>query len=237
MTPFATNIQSMFSSIAPKYDLLNTVLSLGIDRYWRKIAVDELHFEKEGWILDVATGTADVALEVALRRPKTIKVFGADFSLTMLQLGEKKISQKSLNEKVNLGQADGEMLPCLNNSFDGVIVAFGIRNFSNLGIGLSEMWRVLKPEKKMVVLEFSIPKFKIFRLIYILYFNYLLPFVGKIISGHEFAYQYLPESVSRFPSGDEMVQLIEKAGFKEVKCIPLTFGIASIYTGFKNGKI
>ena len=89
-----------FSSIAPKYDLLNTVLSLGIDRYWRKIAVDELHFEKEGWILDVATGTADVALEVALRRPKTIKVFGADFSLTMLQLGEKKISQKSLNEKV-----------------------------------------------------------------------------------------------------------------------------------------
>ena len=129
------------------------------------------------------------------------------------------------------------MLPCLNNSFDGVIVAFGIRNFSNLGIGLSEMWRVLKPEKKMVVLEFSIPKFKIFRLIYILYFNYLLPFVGKIISGHEFAYQYLPESVSRFPSGDEMVQLIEKAGFKEVKCIPLTFGIASIYTGFKNGKI
>ncbi len=227
----------MFSAIAPKYDLLNTILSFGIDRYWRKIAVNELYPQKEGWILDVATGTADVALEVASRMPNSIKIFGADFSFPMLELGDKKISKNNLKAEINLGQADGEMLPCYDNSFNGAIVAFGVRNFSNLEIGLSEMRRVLKPGKKMVVLEFSIPELKVFKLLYMFYFNCLLPLVGKMISGHQFAYKYLPQSVSRFPSGQEMALLIEKVGFKEVKCIPLTLGIASIYTGLKNVEI
>jgi demethylmenaquinone methyltransferase / 2-methoxy-6-polyprenyl-1,4-benzoquinol methylase len=227
----------MFSAIAPKYDLLNTILSFGIDRYWRKIAVNELYPQKEDWILDVATGTADVALEMASRMPNSIKIFGADFSFPMLQLGDKKISKKNLKAEINLGQADGEMLPCYDNSFDGAIVAFGVRNFSNLEVGLAEMRRVLKPGKKIVVLEFSIPELKIFKLLYMFYFNCLLPLVGKMISGHQFAYKYLPQSVSRFPSGQEMTLLIEKAGFKEVKCIPLTFGIVSVYTGLKNVEI
>jgi demethylmenaquinone methyltransferase/2-methoxy-6-polyprenyl-1,4-benzoquinol methylase len=225
----------MFSAIAPKYDLLNMVLSFGIDRYWRRIAVNELLPQKEGWILDVATGTADVALQAASQMPKSIKIFGADFSFPMLQLGDRKISRRNKKSEINLGQADGEMLPCSDNSFNGAIVAFGIRNFSNLEAGLGEMRRVLKPGKKMVILEFSMPRLKVFKLLYMFYFNYLLPLVGKMISGHEFAYQYLPESVSRFPSGEVMTQLIEKTGFKEVKCIPLTLGIASIYTGLKDG--
>ncbi len=226
----------MFSAIAPKYDLLNTVLSFGIDRYWRRIAVNELLPQKEGWILDVATGTADVALEIASRMPSSIKIFGADFSFPMLKLGDKKISKKKFKSEINLGQADGEMLPCSDNTFNGAIVAFGVRNFSNLEVGLTEMRRVLKPGKKMVILEFSMPDLKIFKLLYMFYFNYLLPLVGKMISGHQFAYEYLPESVSRFPSGEEMTRLIENTGFKEVRCIPLTLGIASIYTGLKNGK-
>jgi demethylmenaquinone methyltransferase / 2-methoxy-6-polyprenyl-1,4-benzoquinol methylase len=225
----------MFSAIAPKYDLLNMVLSFGIDRYWRRIAVNELLPQKEGWILDVATGTADVALQAASQMPDSIKIFGADFSFPMLQLGDKKISRRRKKSEINLGQADGEMLPCSDNSFNGAIVAFGVRNFSNLEVGLAEMRRVLKPGKKMVILEFSTPRLKIFKLLYMFYFNYLLPLVGKIISGHEFAYQYLPESVSRFPSGEVMTRLIKKTGFKEVKCIPLTLGIASIYTGLKDG--
>jgi demethylmenaquinone methyltransferase / 2-methoxy-6-polyprenyl-1,4-benzoquinol methylase len=225
----------MFSAIAPKYDLLNMVLSFGIDRYWRRIAVTELLPQKEGWILDLATGTADVALQAASQMPDSIKIFGADFSFPMLQLGDKKISRRRKKSEIILGQADGEMLPCSDNSFNGAIVAFGFRNFSNLEVGLAEMRRVLKPGKKMVILEFSMPRLKIFKLLYMFYFNYLLPLVGKIISGHEFAYQYLPESVSRFPSGEVMTRLIEKTGFKEVKCIPLTLGIASIYTGLKDG--
>jgi len=225
----------MFSAIAPKYDLLNMVLSFGIDRYWRRIAVEELLPQKEGWILDVATGTADVALQAASQMPDSIKIFGADFSFPMLQLGDKKISRKKKKTGINLGQADGEMLPCSDNSFNGAIVAFGVRNFSNLEVGLAEMRRVLKPGKKMVILEFSMPRLKIFKLLYMFYFNYLLPIVGKVISGHDFAYQYLPESVSRFPSGEVMTGLIEKTGFREVKCIPLTLGIASIYTGLKDG--
>lgn len=167
--------------------------------------------------------------------PNSIKIFGADFSFPMLQLGHRKISKRNFKTEIDLGQADGEMLPCSSNSFNGVIVAFGVRNFSNLEVGLTEMRRVLKPEKKMVILEFSMPRLKVFKLLYMFYFNYLLPFVGKMISGHQFAYQYLPESVSRFPCGEEMTRLIEKIGFKEVKCIPLTLGIASVYTGIKNG--
>jgi demethylmenaquinone methyltransferase / 2-methoxy-6-polyprenyl-1,4-benzoquinol methylase len=224
----------MFSAIAPKYDLLNMVLSFGIDRYWRRVAVNELLPQKEGWILDMATGTAEVALQVASQMPSSIKIFGADFSFPMLQLGDKKISRRKKKSEINLGQADGEMLPCSDNSFNGAIVAFGVRNYSNLEVGLAEMRRVLKPGKKMVILEFSMPRLMIFKLLYMFYFNYLLPLVGKIISGHEFAYQYLPESVSRFPSGEVMTRLIEKTGFKEVKCIPLTLGIASIYTGLKD---
>ncbi len=236
MNPFSKNIQTMFSAIAPKYDLLNAVLSFGIDRYWRRVAVNELLPQKDGWILDVATGTADVALEAASRMPETIKIFGADFSFPMLKLGNEKVLKRNFRKVVSLGQADGEMLPCSSNSFNGAIVAFGVRNFSNLELGLAEMRRVLKPEKKMVILEFSMPRLRVFKLFYMFYFNYLLPFVGKMISGHQFAYQYLPESVSRFPSGEEMTRLIEKTGFKEVKCIHLTLGIASVYTGIKNGE-
>lgn len=230
---FSRQIQNMFGSIAPKYDFLNRLLSCGRDRYWRKEAVDSLAPKAGDRCLDVATGTADVALEIASRDPMNIKVVGVDFSYKMLELGRRKIRARNLERAIDLQTGIAERLAFANGSFNGVITAFGIRNFSDMEKGLAEMRRALKPKGKVVILEFSFPSNPFLGLIYRLYFDFLLPLVGRKLSGHRSAYSYLPRSVGEFPSPPAFVGVMEKAGFENVAYKNLTFGIATIYTGFK----
>jgi len=232
---FSDQIRKMFDALAPRYDFLNTVLSLGIDRYWRRKAVSLLHPEKGGRFLDVATGTCDVVLEIVNRAPLGTKNFGIDFSRSMLLLGQKKLRQEGVADRVNLQQGCGQNLPYADNSFDGSICAFGIRNFSEPLQGLKEMVRVLKPGGQLVILEFSYPKASILKKFYQLYFEFVLPLMGKWVSGHGRAYSYLPDSVSRFPSRHAFVQLMESAGFGDIKFKDLTLGIVTLYIGEKHG--
>ncbi len=230
---FSKQIQKMFSAIAPHYDLLNCLLSCGRDKYWRKVAVNSLSPQSGDRLLDLATGTADVALEIADREPLNIKVVGVDFSHEMLVLGKKKIHAKNMDKVIGLQSGIAENLPFANGSFNGIITAFGIRNFSNIDRGLQEMWRVLKLKGRIVILEFSLPDNPFFKLAYRIYFDYILPMVGKALSGHQTAYSYLPESVWEFPSPPEFVQVMKNNGFQDVAFKNLTFGIATVYTGYK----
>jgi len=230
---FSDQIRKMFDSLAPSYDFLNTLLSLGIDRYWRRKAVSLLHPEKGGRFLDVATGTCDVVLEIANR--EGTESYGIDFSRSMLLLGQKKLSKEGVADRVKLQQGCGQNLPYADNSFDGSICAFGIRNFFDPLQGLKEMIRVLKPEGQLVILEFSYPKISICKKIYQLYFEYVLPLMGRWVSGHGRAYSYLPDSVSRFPIRQDFVQLMESAGFGDIKFKDLSLGIVTLYIGRKHG--
>ncbi|MFQ5672193.1 MAG: bifunctional demethylmenaquinone methyltransferase/2-methoxy-6-polyprenyl-1,4-benzoquinol methylase UbiE [Nitrospinales bacterium] len=231
---FPKQIQAMFGAIAPQYDFLNGLLSFGRDRYWRKAAVDLLAPRPGERILDVATGTADVALEIACRDLDDIRVIGVDFSFKMLQLARRKIRGKRLDRFISLQAGDGENLPFPDNRFHGVTSAFGIRNFNDIEKGLSEKWRVLKPGGKVVIAEFSLPKSFIFRFVYLFYFGLALPLIGRLISGHSVAYSYLPESVAEFPRQAEFARIMEKCGFKDVAYRDLTCGITTIYTGCKD---
>jgi demethylmenaquinone methyltransferase / 2-methoxy-6-polyprenyl-1,4-benzoquinol methylase len=224
-------VAAMFDSISPKYDLLNHVLSLGIDIYWRKKAINLLKPQKPRLILDIATGTGDFAIEALAAKPE--KVIGVDISEGMLAIGREKIKKLKLDNKIELHTGDSEKLLFDNNYFDAVIVSFGVRNFENLLKGLTDMNRVLKPGGTCIVLEFSKPSAFPFKQIYNFYFKHILPFVGKAISKDRAAYEYLPESVQAFPDGKDFLNIFEKAGFQSTKCIPLTFGISSIYIGKK----
>lgn len=221
----------MFDNIAGKYDFLNHLLSLGIDKRWRRRAIDILRQEKHQYILDVATGTADFAIEAASLKP--VKIDGIDISCKMLMEGEIKIKKRGLTGIITLRQADSEQLLFSDNTFDAITVGFGVRNFENLGLGLSEMFRVLKPGGISLVLEFSKPTAFPVKQAYHFYFNYVLPMIGRLVSKDAAAYAYLPESVKEFPSGEAFLEIYRKAGFTEVSIIPLTFGIASIYMGKK----
>lgn len=223
----------MFTAIAPRYDFLNGALSFGRDRYWRKFAVDALAPQAGGHFLDVATGTADVALEIASRHPNAIKVSGVDFSHRMLQVGRRKIREKNLAPAIGLQSGNAENLPFADGSFRGAICAFGVRNFADVRQGLSEMWRTLKPGGKAVILEFSMPRNFAFKWVYLFYFDLVLPFIGGIISGHQRAYSYLPRSVSSFPGQSEFRKMMEESGFQNVTSKDLTFGIATVYSGLK----
>jgi demethylmenaquinone methyltransferase/2-methoxy-6-polyprenyl-1,4-benzoquinol methylase len=224
-------VAAMFDSISPKYDLLNHVLSLGIDIYWRKKAIRLLKKQKPRLILDIATGTGDFAIEALAAKPE--KVIGVDISEGMLAIGREKIKKLKLEDKIELHTGDSEKLRFDNNYFDAVIVSFGVRNFENLLKGLTDMNRVLKPGGTCIVLEFSKPSAFPFKQIYNFYFKHILPFVGKAISKDNAAYHYLPESVQAFPDGKDFLNIFEKAGFQSTQCIPLTFGISSIYIGKK----
>lgn len=224
-------VAKMFNSIAGKYDLLNHLLSLGIDILWRKKAIRLLKKDAPQLILDVATGTADFAIEALKLNPQ--KVIGIDISEGMLQKGNEKLIKKNLTDKIQLQLGDSENLPFADNYFDAVIVAFGVRNFENLEKGLAEIHRVLNKNGKLVVLEFSKPTTTPFKQLYNFYFKRILPNVGKSISKDKSAYTYLPESVAAFPDGKNFTNILEKIGFKETQCIPLTFGISSIYWGKK----
>ncbi|HMO38167.1 MAG TPA: bifunctional demethylmenaquinone methyltransferase/2-methoxy-6-polyprenyl-1,4-benzoquinol methylase UbiE [Saprospiraceae bacterium] len=225
-------VATMFNNIAKRYDLLNRMLSLGIDRIWRKKAIEMLRADQPQFILDVATGTADVAIETA-RRLQPKKIIGLDISAEMLNVGRKKISDRQLAQIIELQEGDSENLPFEDNTFDAITVAFGVRNFENLAAGLSEMNRVLKTGGKLVVLEFSQPRVFPFRQLFQFYFRYILPLIGRWTSRDARAYSYLYESVQAFPEGEQFLNILHKTGYKSYQCKPLTLGICSIYSAEK----
>jgi demethylmenaquinone methyltransferase/2-methoxy-6-polyprenyl-1,4-benzoquinol methylase len=225
-------VSQMFNRIAPYYDFLNRFLSLGIDTLWRKKAIQLLGDESPKTILDVATGTADVAIEAA-RQLKPEKIIGIDISNEMLDIGRTKISKRGMDTIISLEEGDSENLPFQDNTFDAITVAFGVRNFENLEKGLKEMFRVMKPGGKVIILEFSQPRAFPFKQLYNFYFRNILPLIGKITSKDPKAYRYLYESVQAFPDGERFTSILEKIGYKSNQCIPLTLGVCSIYTGIK----
>lgn len=224
-------VAEMFNNISKNYDFLNHFLSLGIDIIWRKKAIKFLKNDNPKQILDIATGTGDFAIEALALNPE--KVTGVDISEGMLAVGRAKMKKKGLDKIIELQLGDSEKLLFDDNTFDAVIVSFGVRNFENLEKGLKDMNRVLKEGGKAVILEFSKPTKFPFKQIYNFYFKAILPKIGKLISKDNAAYTYLPESVDAFPFGNDFLQVLERAGFKENKCKPLTFGISSIYIGQK----
>lgn len=221
----------MFNNIAPKYDFLNHLLSMGIDKIWRKRAINLLKEIEEPLILDVATGTGDLALEA--NRRLGCKVVGVDISSEMLKVAKVKISRKGLEDKICVQEGDSENLPFEDNHFDAVMVAFGVRNFENLNKGLTDMARTLKEGGKMVVLEFSKPAYFPFKQLYLFYFRYILPWLGGVVSKDKAAYTYLPESVLSFPDGKAFDDELIKAGMTPVKRYKQTMGIATIYLSEK----
>ena len=224
-------VRSLFDSIAYRYDLLNHLLSGGIDLYWRRTAVEFLRPVAPKRILDVATGTGDLAIAALRLDPDT--VVGVDIAEEMLKRGRAKIRQRGLDHRITLETGDAEHLHAETGSYDATMVAFGVRNFENLERGLQEMHRILRAGGMISVLEFSRPRHAPFRQIYYFYFLKILPFIGKAVSGNTDAYTYLPESVLRFPEEEEFAAILRRVGFSNVAHRRLTFGIASVYTGIK----
>jgi demethylmenaquinone methyltransferase/2-methoxy-6-polyprenyl-1,4-benzoquinol methylase len=225
-------VATMFNNISKTYDFLNHFLSLGIDIIWRKRAIKELKSIKPRIILDVATGTGDFAFE-AINILKPEKIIGVDISEGMLEVARKKINDRNLHHIFSVQMGDSEGLQFADDHFDAITVAFGVRNYQNLEKGLADMYRVLKPGGKIVILEFSKPRAFPVKQAYNFYSNQVLPFFGKVFSKDNCAYTYLPESVAAFPDGEDFIKLMDKVGFKKSKDIRLTFGISAIYTGVK----
>jgi len=224
-------VSNMFNAIAHRYDFLNHVLSVGIDRLWRRRAVNNLKKYNPHTILDIATGTGDFA--IASLRLKPEKITGVDISVGMLQYGNEKIAKKGLSHIIKLEQGDSENLQFKTESFDAITVGFGVRNFENLEKGLSEMLRVLKLGGVVAILEFSKPTAFPIKQLYWFYFKHILPTIGKLFSKDHRAYTYLPESVEEFPYGKEFESILIKVGFQNTKIIPVSFGIATIYIAEK----
>ena len=224
-------VAQMFDNISHRYDFLNHFLSLGIDKIWRKKAVKLIKQQSPKYILDVATGTADFAIETISCSP--ITVTGVDISEGMLEKGRQKIKRKGLQEVVQLKYGDSEDLPFEDESFDAIIVGFGVRNFENLSLGLSEMKRVLKKNGQVAILELSKPKNFPIKQLYQFYFKVILPVVGRLFSKDSSAYTYLPDSVQAFPEGDEFGDILSSLGYNNVEIKPLSGGIATIYYAIK----
>ena len=222
-------VRTMFDAIARRYDLLNRVLSGGIDQSWRRKAIEMLRPENPRRVLDLATGTADLAIQAMTLEPD--RVVGVDLSAQMLDVGRSKVQSRGLSDRVSLLQGDAENLGFADGEFDAVLVAFGVRNFGNLARGLEEMRRVLRPGGCAVILEFSHPTAFPIKQGYALYSRYILPRLGGAISGDSGAYRYLPDSVAAFPDGEEFLARMESAGFSDLRARRLTFGIASLYFG------
>jgi demethylmenaquinone methyltransferase / 2-methoxy-6-polyprenyl-1,4-benzoquinol methylase len=223
-------VEVMFDNIAPRYDLLNRLMSLGVDVLWRKRVVRMLRSAPQGQILDMATGTADLAIMLSSLPGQ--KIIGADLSREMLNKGEEKITARQLNDRIELQKADAENLPFANNTFVACTVAFGVRNFQDLDKGLKEIYRVLEPGATFIILEFSKVKTFPIKQFFSFYFRYITPMIGKLLS-QKAAYSYLPESVAAFPEGEEMLRILQNIGFKNTTCKSLSFGISSIYKGVK----
>lgn len=221
----------MFDNISGKYDFLNHFLSLGIDIQWRKKVLKIVKKENPKLILDIATGTGDLAILLSKVNPD--KIIGLDLSNGMLEVGRKKIAEKELTNLIEMVQGDSENLPFEDNHFDVITVSFGVRNFENLKKGLSEIYRVLKPTGTLVILEFSQPTQFPMKQLYSFYSNFILPLIGKLVSKDNSAYTYLPESVAAFPFGKDFVNILTDLNYNNVSHKALTFGIATIYTAKK----
>ncbi len=224
-------VAAMFNNIAWRYDFLNHFLSFGVDHYWRKQTIGNLQQEHPKIILDIATGTGDLALEAMTLNPD--KIFGIDISSDMISIGKEKIRKRNLLNKIELIEADSENLFFEDNKFDAVTVGFGVRNFEHLQKGLLEMNRVLKPGGKVVILEFSRPGNSFIKFMYNFYSTRICPLIGKAVSKDKAAYSYLYESIEAFPSGNDFLAILSSAGFKDLTWKALTFGVVSIYTGKK----
>jgi demethylmenaquinone methyltransferase/2-methoxy-6-polyprenyl-1,4-benzoquinol methylase len=223
-------VAQMFDNIAFRYDFLNSLLSLGIHKGWRKKAIKILTEKKPKIILDVASGTADFAIEAL--KTNAEKIIGVDISEGMLHVGREKIKKLNLANKIELQVADAEHLPFADNTFDAITVGFGVRNFEYVELGLKDMLRVLKPTGTLVIIEFSKPS-GFFSYIYKFYFKYVTPTIGKIFSKDNRAYSYLPESVEAFPYGEALCKMLTSCGYKNAEYKKLTFGVASIYVAEK----
>jgi demethylmenaquinone methyltransferase/2-methoxy-6-polyprenyl-1,4-benzoquinol methylase len=220
-------VATMFNNIAPKYDFLNQLLSLGIHKGWRRKAIKMLSSEKPRYILDIATGTGDFAIEAIKLDP--VKVTGVDISEGMLNLGIEKVKKLGLENKIELKKGDSENLVFADNTFDAVTVGFGVRNFENLEKGIADIYRVLNKNGTLVVLEFSKPKAFPIKQLYKFYSKFITPTIGKLFSKDSSAYSYLPESVNAFPDGEDFLRVLKNAGFTSASATTVAFGIASIY--------
>ena len=223
-------VREMFDNIAPKYDLLNHTLSMSIDRVWRRRVVGEVRRAKPGRILDVATGTGDLAIAMA-RRIRDVQVLGVDLSEQMLAVARRKIEARGLDGRIVLDRGDAERLAVADASVDVATVAFGVRNFGDLGAGLRELARTIKPGGKVVILEFSRPRNRVFRALYEFYSYKILPRIGGLVSRDKRAYEYLPASVGEFPAPEEFMAMMARAGFRNCRARSQSFGIAQIYIG------
>ncbi len=232
ITEKGEKIQEMFDTIAPRYDFLNRLLSFGIDRRWRRFAVKQIRYVEGGRILDVATGTGDVALEIATRTPASIGIVGIDFSKEMVELGKEKVKRSPFAGRISMQVAPCEAIPFDDNSFDSVTIAFGIRNVVDRALGLKEMHRILKTDGRAVILEFSTPRSALFKALYHFYFLKILPLIGGLFSQFS-AYKYLPDSVMEFPSQEKFKEIMAGVGFRNLRHFDLTGGIATVYVGEK----
>lgn len=237
ITPYNTGeekkeqVAQMFDNIANRYDLLNSILSLGIHKGWRKKCVNLLRAKNPQNILDVATGTGDFAIECAKLNPK--KITGVDISEGMMQFGREKLKNLKLDGLITLEQGNAETLDFADNSFDAIVVGFGVRNFQNLEKGLANLYRILKPGGQLIVLEFSYPKNPLVKGLYNFYFSYITPVVGRIFSKDTRAYTYLTESVKAFPNNENFTAILNKLNYKGTSYKTLSFGVAAIYIGEK----
>jgi demethylmenaquinone methyltransferase/2-methoxy-6-polyprenyl-1,4-benzoquinol methylase len=226
------SIRNLFNNIAPTYDFLNHFLSLGRDYYWRKKAVQGLE-GLEGWILDIATGTGDVAIEIIHQNDHHRKVFGLDFSHPMIKKAHRKILNKGLSQTITLSLGDALSLPFRDNTFRAAMIAFGLRNIMKKEQALSEMVRVIQKGGKVIILEFTFPQKGLMKRLYPIYFQRILPWVGGFISGDQGAYAYLPESVLHFASAENYEEIMTRAGLENVGSQSLTGGVASVISGTK----
>jgi demethylmenaquinone methyltransferase/2-methoxy-6-polyprenyl-1,4-benzoquinol methylase len=223
-------IAAMFDAIAARYDLLNRVLSGGLDQRWRRRTVKALRLQSTDTVLDLCAGTADVALAAA---PAAARVIGVDFSHEMLRLGLDKVRARELGRRITLARGDAMRLPLGSASVDAAVLSFGIRNVQQPDVALRELGRVLRPGGRLAILEFGLPTSRVFRALYLWYSSRLLPAVGRLISRHASAYEYLPESVSRFPPPEAFGRLLQANGFPHVEIVPLTLGIVYLYIARK----
>lgn len=224
-------VKEIFNDIAPRYDLLNHLLSMNIDKGWRRKAMRHIEQQEKGHLLDVACGTGDFS--IAAYKAGVQYITGIDISANMVEVGRKKVHEMGLDDRIALQTGDSEQMDFEEGTFDVVTVAFGVRNFEHLEVGLKEMQRVLRPGGKVIILEFSMPEHFPMKQLYRFYFRHILPFVGGWISGNKAAYTYLPESVMKFPQGKVFLGIMRDCGFSDVLQQKLSFGIASLYIGVK----
>lgn len=226
-------VSGMFDAIAGRYDLLNTVLSAGLDSYWRRRAIDSLKLTGRERVLDVCTGTADVAIGAARRAKGAARVVGVDFSGSMLAHGLVKVKHAALSDRIQLIRGDAMALPAADSSVDAATIVFGIRNVQRTEVACGELWRVLRPGGRFAILEFGLPVIPAVRPLYLWYFNQVLPRIGRAVSRHDAAYSYLPQSVGSFQFGEEFARVLRDTGFSQVEAGPLALGIVYLYTGQK----